>query len=138
MERKLIASRMQTPDGTILESKYTHNYVTHVDKTNNYEYMLDGGTDYQRYSEPVDAPMVDLSVYTDSPYEEIRKYYSRGGRGKDGTERVKWVPLCEMSDEWLKNAITYNYDEGHDIFCFANSMYMRELIYRQDNNITIE
>ena len=61
--RKLIRSMMQTPDGTILESKHRHDCVFHTDSTNGYTYMLDGGTDYQRVSYPPDAPMIDLSIY---------------------------------------------------------------------------
>ena len=45
----ILNSRMRTPDGTILESKHRHDYVTHTD-ANGKEYMLDGGLDYVRCS----------------------------------------------------------------------------------------
>lgn len=140
MKRKLLVSRIQTPDGTIITSNHRHDYQTHRDIIDNYDYLLDGGNDYQRYSIPegVSFSDVDRSIYTDSPFEEIRKYYCRGGRGKNGDEPLKFVPLCEMSDEWLKASIEYNTDHGYDLMCLANSLYMRELLYRQDNGIKIE
>ena len=76
MERQLLLSRMKTPDGTILTSKYVHDYKQHLDK-NGDTYMLDGGNEYQRTTIN-DIPMEDMSIYSDSPFEEIRKYVNRG------------------------------------------------------------
>ena len=39
---KILSNKMRTPDGTILESKHRHDYVTHTD-ANGKEYMLDSG-----------------------------------------------------------------------------------------------
>ena len=69
--RQLILNRIQTPDGTILTSRSRHDYVTHTDK-NGLVYMVDGGSDYQRVNVHHSAPHIDLSVYDDSPFEEIR------------------------------------------------------------------
>ena len=96
-EPKLILSRIQTPDGTILTSYHRHDYVTHND-TNGEEYILDGGNDYQRISVNKE-PFKDLSIWSDAPYEIIRQSFHRGGRSKNGDEPLKWVPLSEMSDE---------------------------------------
>lgn len=136
MENKLIISQIQTPDGTILRSMHIHDYVTHVDK-NGLEYMLDGGTEYQRYNVHENAPFKDISLYLNSPFEEIRKYYCRGGRGKNGTQPLKWVPLCKMSDEWLKNSIKYNIDRKMGD-SNANYLYNKELEYRTKFNISIQ
>jgi len=46
---KLIRNRLQTPDGKILESISTHDYVEHRDD-NGKLYFLDGGLDYARCS----------------------------------------------------------------------------------------
>ena len=54
---------MRTPDGTILESKHRHDYVTHLD-ANGKEYMLDGGLAYVRSSAYGDEEM--LTVYDDN------------------------------------------------------------------------
>ena len=56
----LIANRIQTPDGTILWSRYTHDYLEYQDD-NGETYVLDGGTDYQRGSVNK-VPAKDLSA----------------------------------------------------------------------------
>ena len=102
-EPRLILSRIQTPDGTILTSYHRHDYVTYTD-ANGEEYILDGGNDYQRTSVNKES-FKDLSIWSDAPYEIIRENFHRGGRGKNSDEPLKWVPLSEMSDEWIKNCI---------------------------------
>jgi hypothetical protein len=44
--------------------------------------------------------------------------------------------MCEMSDTWLENCITYN-DERNMGMSFANMLYQKELDYRKENNISI-
>ena len=134
-EPRLILSRIQTPDGTILTSYHRHDYVTHLD-ANGETYMLDGGNDYQRTSVNKE-PYKDLSVWSNAPYEIIRKNFHRGGRGKNGDEPLKWVPLSEMSDEWIKNCIEYNDKLGMSK-SYANYLYCKELRYRQRMGIKIE
>jgi hypothetical protein len=75
-------------------------------------------------------------VFSDAPFEIIRENFHRGGRGKDGTEPLTWVPMHQMSDEWLMACIKYNDDRGH-VDCFANNMYRQELEYRQAHGISI-
>ena len=135
MEKKLILSQIQTPDGTILKSMHVHDYVIHLD-ANGEEYMLDGGNEYQRYN-ITKEPFKDLSIYSDAPFEIIRENYHRGGRGKDGLQPLTWVPLSKMSNEWLKNCIKYNDDRGIGN-CDSNYWYNKELKYRQRMEIFIE
>ena len=134
-EPRLILSRIQTPDGTILTSYHRHDYVTYTD-ANGEEYILDGGNDYQRTSVNKES-FKDLSIWSDAPYEIIRENFHRGGRGKNGDEPLKWVPLSEMSDEWVKNCITYNDERGMSK-SYANYLYCKELRYRQRMGIKIE
>ena len=135
MEKKLILSQIQTPDGTILKSMHVHDYVTHLD-ANGETYMLDGGNEYQRYN-ITKEPFKDLSIYSDAPFEVIRENYCRGGRGKDGLQPLTWVPLSKMSNEWLTNCIKYNDDRGMRN-CDSNYWYAKELKYRQRMEIFIE
>ncbi len=133
--RKLILSKIQTPDGTILISKHVHDYVTHTD-ANGLMYMLDGGNEYQRVNIHPQAPFIDLSIYSDAPFEIIRENYGRGGRGKDGKQPLTWVVLKDMNDKWLEAAIQYNLerDMGES---FANMMYVAEQDYRKQNKIIV-
>lgn len=132
MERKLLVSRIKTPDGTILTSEHVHDYKTHFDK-NGELYMLDGGREYQRTSLN-NEPFEDVSIYSDSPYEEIRQYVKRGTFTKDGY-RV-WVPLCSLSNDHLKNILTYNEERNIGKNWFSD-LVEREIEYRKENNIEI-
>jgi hypothetical protein len=77
---------------------------------------------------------INTSVYSDSPFEIIRMYEIRSGRGKDGRQPFRFVPISEMSDDWLHNAIEYT--EGSDT---PHHVYLlMEQQYRLDNNIVVK
>lgn len=105
MEKQLLHSSIRTPDGTILTSRHRHDYVTHLDK-NGETYILDGGIDYIRASINVEKAE-DLSLYSDDAHEKLREVVSRGGRGKNGDEELKYVLLKDIDDEWLQAIIEY-------------------------------
>jgi len=133
--KRIIVNQIRTPDGTILRSMHRHDYVTYTDK-NGLEYMVDGGTDYLRRNIQESAPHEELTIYEDAPFEVIRENYCRGGRGKDGTQPLTWVPMSQMNDEWLAACIVYNEDRGLGA-SFANKMYKKEQEYRKQHGITI-
>lgn len=97
--RHIILNRIRTPDGTVLTSRYVHEYVSHIDK-NGREYATDGGTAYL-HRIVNDAPYEDLTVYSDSPFEEIRKVFHWGTYGPDGNGELKFVILCEMEESHI-------------------------------------
>ena len=125
---KKLVSRIQTPDGTILTSRYTHDYVTHLDQ-NGEQYMLDGGTDYCRMSVN-NIPAKDVSIYTDSPFEEIREHLCRGTFDEDGN-RI-WIPLKDMTAQHLFNCILYHQNELKDNEDIdpVKLQYIKEIAYR--------
>ena len=135
MEKQILCNRIQTPDGTILTSHHRHDYVSYIDK-NGHEYVTDGGCQYIRRNIVQEAPYKDLTVYDDAPFEEIRKVLYRGGTGKDGTKGWKYVALDQMSDNWLKNVITFEEKLRPDNKYLK--YYRKEVEYRKDNNIRIE
>lgn len=126
---QIVVNRIRTPDGTILVSRHVHDYVTYTD-ANGLQYMVDGGNDYLRRNVHKEAPYEELSLYEDDDFQEIRKYHCRGGRGINGDEPLKWVPLCEMSREWLEACIVYNEKKGIGKGV-ANRLYKKELEYRE-------
>ena len=77
------------------------------------EAMIDGGTDYCRYGAKDISMIKQTTLYEDDDFELIRRYHSRGGRGIDGKEPLKYVPLSKMDDDWL-NAVLDYYSEGTD------------------------
>lgn len=105
MERQLVYSAIRTPDGTLLESRHVHDFVTHKDK-NGETYMLDGGYDYIRTSVNIQKPE-ELFLYSDSPHEELREVISRGSRGEDGKQPLKYIKLKDIDDEHLEALIKY-------------------------------
>jgi len=120
-EKELLVNRIQTPDGTILTSTHRHDYVTHIDK-NGETYMLDGGTDYVRTSINKE-PAVNISIYTDSPFEEIRNNLVRNAANG------RQVLLKDMTVQHLYNCIIYKSYENENINKFK-WQYIRELAYR--------
>ena len=135
MKKQLILNRIKTPDGTILISRHRHDYVTHTDK-NGKVYMVDGGTDYLRRNIHEDAPYEELSLYSDESYEIIRENVCREGRGINGDQPLTWVPISKMNDNWLLACIDYNRKLGLDSG-YHSSLYKKELMYRQEHNISI-
>jgi len=125
--KQIVHNAIQTPDGTIIESRHRYDYVEHIDK-NGYTYFVDGGMDYLRrgYTTP---NYKELSLYEDDDFELIRKTVTRGGRGVDGTEPLTFVPIAEMNDEWLQAAIIYNEQRGMGDMVM-NRLYKREQEYR--------
>lgn len=103
LKRKLIASKMKTPDGTILHSKHAHDYVSHKD-ANGKTYALDGGNEYIRVVGDI-LDLEDVSVYEDAPFEILRENLFWGTYGKDGDQPFKKVTLSEMSDDHIKAVI---------------------------------
>lgn len=102
MERLLIYNAIQTPDGTVLESRYHHDYRSYKDQ-NGYTYSVDGGISYVRRGFEVNSPNAkELSCYIpDTPYEEAVKLAAWGGYGKNGDEELRYIPICEMSTEHI-------------------------------------
>jgi hypothetical protein len=100
-EARIISNRIRTPDGTILESRHRHDYVTYVDK-NGKEYMVDGGLEYLRRNVHDDAPYEELSVYDDAPYALIREAFKWGTRGKGGKQPLTFVPLKDLTSEHIE------------------------------------
>ncbi len=100
-EARIISNRIRTPDGTILESRHRHDYVTYVDK-NGKEYMVDGGLEYLRRNVHDDAPYEELSVYDDAPYALIREVFKWGTRGKGGRQPLTFVPLKDLTNDHIE------------------------------------
>jgi len=100
-EQSIIANRIRTPDGTILQSYNRHDFKAYVDK-NGHTYMVDGGCDYLRRYVVEEAPAEELSVYSDDPHEVVREAMHWGTRGVNGDQPLKYIPLKEMTTDHIQ------------------------------------
>jgi hypothetical protein len=125
-EARIVANRIRTPDGTILESMHRHDYVTYVD-ANGKEYMVDGGLDYLRRNVHDDAPYQELSVYADDLHIEIRNVFKWGTRGKDGKQPLKYVVLKDLTTEHIEAILdTQTHIAGHIRKIFIDELSFRD------------
>jgi hypothetical protein len=124
-DEKIVANRIRTPDGTILESMHRHDYVTYTD-ANGKEYMVDGGLDYLRRIVHDDAPYEEWSVYTDDEHELIREVFKWGTRGKDGKQPLKYVPLKDLTTEHIEAIL----DTQTHIQEYIRKIFLDELSFR--------
>lgn len=133
MKKELLVSRIKTPDGTILTSKHVHDYVCHDDVISKEHYMLDGGSEYQRTSLNL-VKARDVSVYTDSPFEEIREHLCRGTLDENGN--LIWIPLKDMTTQHLFNCILYHQNElkDNEEIDKYKLQYIREIAYRYNKD----
>ena len=129
---KIIRNIIKTPDGTILESKDRHNYVSHTDK-NGEVYVNDGGKMYLRRSVNKE-PYEDLTIYSDDSIEKIREYFQWGTYGKNGKDGLKIKKLSELSNDHIK-AIIKTQIQLREI---VKNIFIRELNFRNKFNINIE
>ena len=90
---ELLYNALQTPDGTIIESKSRHDYVTHKD-ANGKTYMIDGGLDHVRCSANGDEK--HLTITLDNDHAIVRQYCKWGTRGVEGDKPLRYVTLHEM------------------------------------------
>jgi hypothetical protein len=132
-EPRLLANRIITPDGTMLQSYYGHDFKTYID-ANGKEYMVDGGLYYQRSNVHHDAPHQDACVYSDDPHEVIRDAFHWGTYGIEGKLPIRWVPLCALSNKHIHNIrITCDHLPEHIAKVFTD-----EEFYRREKHIVIE
>ena len=103
----VIFSRVQTPDGTVIWSRYRHDMQCHTD-ANGTEYCLDGGPCYRKISvlgEGSVSDLKDVSLTSESPHSDLRFVKFWGTRGPKGNEKLRVISASEMSDDHLANIL---------------------------------
>ena len=95
----VIYSAMRTPDGTVIESRHRHDYVTHKD-ANGKTYMLDGGLDYVRASMNGDEEFITVAL--EDGHDKVREYLTWGTRGPNGDQPLRHVKLKDMDTDHIE------------------------------------
>ena len=121
----LVYSAIQTPDGTILESRHRHDYRTYVDTESGEEYMIDGGLDYMR-GNVNKVPAKDLSVQLSDGHEKVREVVTWGTRGKNGDQPLRYIALKDMETDHIKACL----ETQHHMYPGYKIAFKNELDYR--------
>ena len=127
----LVYNALRTPDGTVIESRHRHDYVTY-DDANGKSYMVDGGLDYLRRSANGDE--VDLSVSLDQGILAAREAASWGSYGKNGDEPLRQIKLCKMTNNHVKACLKTQLHMHPNI----KLAMQQELDYRNTLGIVLE
>lgn len=122
---KIIRNRIRTPDGTVLESRHRHDYVSYTD-ANGETYMVDGGTSYLRRSIN-NEPYEDLTVTLADAHDVVRENLLWGSYGKDGDQPLKLVCLADMDTDHIQACL----DNVANIVPSFRTAMETELKYRE-------
>ncbi len=121
----MLAQRIRTPDGTILQSFNRHDYKTHLDAKTGETYMVDGGLDYCRGIANV-VPAESLCVFVGDDFQHIRSAFCWGTRGKDGQQPLKYVPLKDLDTSHIQAILDTQYQiPGHIRNQFVMELQLR-------------
>lgn len=113
---KLLRNALKFQDGTILESRHRHDYQCYAGL------CVDGGLDYLRRAGKATMPVEDISLDTDSPWEDIREGFQWGSYGKDGKEPLHYIKLKDMEVGHIKAILKTQYQVPE---------YIREVFYKE-------
>lgn len=92
----ILYNAIRTPDGTIMQSKFVHDYVTHKDANGKY-YAVDGGLEYLRRIGSPDYE--ELSLTDKDDFSKVREVVTWGTRGKDGKQPLKYKKIKDLETE---------------------------------------
>ena len=124
--KKLLANRWQTPDGTILWSKFTHDCQTHTDKKGRF-FMVDGGNNYIRTSNS--ELMKDLCVYSNGTFE-LEREWVLWGRNYDKNMNLlpetEWIPIKDLDTDHIYEILTLYIPDSY------RRLMEEEIIYREE------
>lgn len=127
--RQIVYNSVECLDcNEILISRTRHDYQ--VCSCPNHA-SVDGGMSYQRVGARDLSRIRKHVAYADDDFKIVRQLATRGSRGKSGDEPLTWVPLCEMSDQYLEAVLVYGGAAWH------LELITKELQYRHKHGISI-
>ena len=124
---RILRNALQTPDGTVLESKTRHDYKEYED-ANGWTYMVDGGLDYVRRSVNKHEPAIDLTLTEAEPHFFLRDYVTWGTYGKEGDEPLSYKTIADMETEHLQAVL----DTQWGMYPQIRDLMKAELEYRNE------
>lgn len=103
INKELLLSRIQTPDGTFICSRSLNDLGEHTDKNGKY-YVIEGGLAYQRiFYDKKDY--IDASIYTSDDFNIIRENIVWDTYGIDGNDELKHVKIKDLELDHIQNIL---------------------------------
>ncbi|MDA7818183.1 hypothetical protein N9A28_08330 [Sulfurimonas sp.] len=103
INKELLLSRIQTPDGTFICSRSFHDLGEHTDKNGQY-YGISGGLAYQKVLFDKED-YIDASIYTTDDFNIIRENIVWETYGIDGDDEVKYVKIKDLELDHIENIL---------------------------------
>lgn len=130
-QKRILYNAIKTPDGTVIESKYRHDFVCHIDN-NGKRYCVDGGLSYiRRLADTFDY--TDLTVMDDENHETRRETLLWGinydKEGKWIESGTIWARIKELTTEHIEAILDGNYVTTNP---FLEQVFNDELKYRRN------
>lgn len=129
--KRLLYNAIKTPDGTILESKYTHDYVSYKDKNGQY-YCVDGGLSYLKRSYDK-HDFEELSEYDNGDHEKRRRLLRWGSNYDKNMNRLPetiYRNIIDMDNDHIKSILDGNWCKSE----LYLEVFKNELKFREVNN----
>lgn len=123
----IIRNSIRTPDGTEIESKHTHDYVSHKDKNGNI-YSVDGGKDYLKRGFII-PDFEETSVYNTDDIGIIREVFTWGTYGKDGKQELRYILLKDMDIEHIEAIL----ETQTRLPEYVKNIFKKEIEFKKDN-----
>lgn len=103
INKELLLSRIQTPDGTYICSRSMHDLVEYTDKNGQY-YGIEGGLAYQKILYDKND-YTDASIYTTDDFAIIRENILWDSYGVDGDEELKQIKIKDLKLDHIENIL---------------------------------
>ena len=133
MTNRLLRNAIQTPDGTILESRHRHDYKEYED-ANGWVYVVDGGLDYIRRTVNKNEPATDLSLTEYMPHFMVRENVTWGTYGKAGDQPLSYIAIADMSDGHLQAVL----DTQKNMYPQVQDLMQAEIEYREQEKLEMD
>ena len=103
INKELLLSRIQTPDGTFISSKSIDDLAEYTDKNGQY-YGITGGLAYQKTLFDK-KDYIDASIYTTDDFNVIRENIVWETYGVDGNDDLKYVKIKDLELDHIENIL---------------------------------
>jgi len=103
INKELLLSRIQTPDGTFICSRSMHDLAEYTD-ANGQHYGIEGGLAYQKVLYDKND-YIDASIYTTDDFTIIRENILWDSYGVDGDEELKQIKIKDLELDHIENIL---------------------------------